>query len=468
VIYPNAALRLDRLPASRFHRRIAVLIAAGAFLDAFHLYLANDVLAVLVKEGFADLRACAAFVSLTFVGMVIGAIAAGHVGDRYGRRYAYQINLLIFGLASLAACFAPDMLTLIALRFLMGLGLGAELAVAAGMLTEFLPPAQRGAWIARVSFVINAALPIVSMLGYAVIPRLGWRCMFLIAGAGAVTVWTLRRRMPESPRWLESVGRIHEAERVLQAIEWEVQSEHGRLPPLPTTYPARIPATTHTHPPKPPDARRMRTLFARDMLGRTLTAAIVTIGINVGIYGFISWLPTFFVSAGYTVVRSFGFVLLMSFGAPAGSVIAYLIGDRYGRARSIVGAAVASIVVGCVYVSLHSNIGILIAGFVLIATLYTITSLGLLGYVPELFPTRVRLRGTGIANAFGRGASIIIPYLTLTLFRFYDLTGVLGFVCVTLIIMCGAILGLGIETSGRSLEDIEPQAQQQRCVETVH
>jgi len=212
----------------------------------------------------------------------------------------------------------------------------------------------------------------------------------------------------------------------------------------------------------------MRTLFARDMLGRTLTAAIVTIGINVGIYGFISWLPTFFVSAGYTVVRSFGFVLLMSFGAPAGSVIAYLIGDRYGRARSIVGAAVASIVVGCVYVSLHSNIGILIAGFVLIATLYTITSLGLLGYVPELFPTRVRLRGTGIANAFGRGASIIIPYLTLTLFRFYDLTGVLGFVCVTLIIMCGAILGLGIETSGRSLEDIEPQAQQQRCVETVH
>lgn len=449
--YLNAAQRLDRLPSSRFHRRIAVLIASGAFLDAFDLYLANDVLAAMVKEGFADLRACAMFVSVTFVGMVLGAVGAGQLGDRFGRRFAYQLNLLIFGLASLAAYCAPDMRMLIALRFIMGLGLGAELAVAAGTLAEFVPPKQRGKWVARVSLVINAALPVVSILGYAVIPRLGWRCMFLIAGMGALGVWALRRRMPESPRWLESVGRLSDADLTLRAIEREVEEEWGALAPSRAVpYPV-----AHRAPPPRATEVSLRTLFSRTMLGRTLTAAMTTIGINVGIYGFISWLPTFFMSAGYDIVQSFGFVLLMSFGAPAGSMIAYGVGDRFGRVRSIVGAALASIVLGCAYASLHSDIAIVTTGFALISTLYTITSLGLLGYVPELFPTALRLRGTGVANAFGRGASIAIPYMTLMLFQAYGLVGVLGFVCTTLALMCVAIVRLRLETGGRSLEEIE-------------
>ncbi len=104
----NAAGRLDRLPISRFHWKILGLIAGGAFLDAFDIYLANGAVASMVKEGFTDLRHGAIFVSSTFIGMMIGAFAAGYLGDRLGRRYSYQLNLAVFGLASLAACFAPS------------------------------------------------------------------------------------------------------------------------------------------------------------------------------------------------------------------------------------------------------------------------------------------------------------------------------------------------------------------------
>ncbi len=441
----NSAGRLDRLPIARFHRKILLLISAGAFLDAFDLYLANDSLAAMVKDGFADMHSGAMFISATFVGMVLGAALSGHVGDRYGRRVAYQINLAIFGLASLAACFAPDMRWLIGLRFIMGLGLGAELVVAAGTLTEFIPPTHRGKWISLVGLVINSALPVVSLLGYGLIPHLGWRYMFAIVGGGALCVWYLRHGMPESPRWLESVGRCVEAEATLRAIESSVEAERGPLPPV------TRPVAQHA------GWVPFRALFAKGMLGRTLTAAMTGVAINVGLYGFIAWLPTIFVKQGFSMVQSFGFVLLMSFGAPLGGLLSYVVADRVGRARSIIYAALLSIVLGCVYVSLHGSAAIVIAGFGLISTLYAITTLGLLGYIPELFPTEMRLRGTGLAATVGRSASVAMPYITLKLYGLYGVTGVLAFVSATLLVLCLAIISLRIETSGQSLEDIAPR-----------
>lgn len=442
----NSAGRLDRLPIARFHWKILALVASGAFLDAFDLYLANDSLAAMVKDGFADMHFGAMFISATFIGMVLGAALSGHIGDRYGRRYAYQINLAIFGLASIAACFAPNIQWLIGLRFVMGVGLGAELVVAAGMLAEFVPPASRGKWISLVGLIINTALPVVSILGYWLIPHLGWRYMFAIAGVGALCVWWLRHRMPESPRWLESVGRFDEAEATLCAIEREVEVELGPLP-----APLHI-IDLHV------GVVPFRALFANGMLGRTLTAAMTAIAINIGLYGFIAWLPTFFIKEGFSIVQSFGFVLLMSFGAPAGGLASYFIADRLGCARGIVYAALLSIVLGWVYASLQNSMAIVIVGFGLIATLYTITTLGLLGYIPELFPTEIRLRGTGVAGTCGRAASIATPYITLLLYGFYGVTGVIAFVSVTLIALCVAIGSLRIETSGQALEDIAPTA----------
>src|SRR5947209_4352061 len=105
----NAGARLDRLPLSSFQRRIFWLIGAGMFFDGYDLYVGATVLGSAVQSGFSTPLKNAQFVSLTFLGMTIGSLIAGFLGDRYGRRFTYQFNLLVFGLASLAAALAPTM-----------------------------------------------------------------------------------------------------------------------------------------------------------------------------------------------------------------------------------------------------------------------------------------------------------------------------------------------------------------------
>ena len=438
----QAGPRLDRLPISRFHWRILGLISGGAFLDAFDVYLAGGVIAALKASGFATLGQAATFLSATFLGMLIGAGTAGYLGDRFGRRYSYQFNLALFGFASVAAAFAPSMTFLIVCRFVMGVGLGAELVVAAGTLGEFIPPSHRGRWGSIMGMIIGSGLLVATMIGYVVIPTLGWRYMFAIAGAGALVIWVLRKKMPESPRWLESVGRLDEAETVLSAIEAEVRAEKGTLPP-PSTAPSVVLANAP-----------LSKLFAPGMRGRLAAASFTAISINVSVYGFVAWLPTFLVSKGHTMVQSLGFTTLMSFGSIVGSGIAVLIADRFPRRTSLIVTALLILLFGALYPNAVSPVALTVTGFLLVTSIYVLTAIGLFLYVPELFPTAYRLRGTGFAGMCARAASMATPFLTVALFQRFGLEGVLAMVGTVLALMIVSILLLRIETRGASLDEI--------------
>src|SRR5260370_19694273 len=136
------------------------------------------------------------------MGMMVGSFPTGFLGDRFGRRFTYQASLAIFGLASIAAAFAPSMRSLILLRFVMGAGLGAENVVGYATMTEFVPPQARGKWLGLISVFVVAGLPVTALLGTLIIPRLGWRIMFLLGGVGALVVCDLRQALPRAPRWL--------------------------------------------------------------------------------------------------------------------------------------------------------------------------------------------------------------------------------------------------------------------------
>jgi len=439
----NAGARLDRLPISGFHWRVLGLISAGALLDAFDIYLAGGVIAAMVKDGFATMASGATFISATFAGMLIGSALAGYVGDRLGRRYSYQVNLAVFGVASLLACVAPNIEILTGLRFVMGLGLGAELVVAAGTLCEFIPPTYRGRWTALLGLTINSGLLMATALGYVVIPHLGWRWMFAIAGIGALIVWVMRKRMPESPRWLESVGRTEEAEATLREIEEEVARRHGPLQAAPVAQPvtvARVPLSI---------------LFSRPVIGRTLVAALTCVAINISVYGFVAWLPTFFVKQGLTVVQSLGFTTLMAFGSTAGAIVGYLLGDRIGRKQGIALFSLATIVLGFIYPQMRDPVAMAAVGFVLVTSIYTVTTLGLFSYIPELFPTAYRLRGTGFAGVCGRAASMSTPFLAVYLFQRFGLPGVLSMVGGVLALLILGVLVLRVDANQQSLEDNE-------------
>ena len=434
----NAGARLDRLPISSFHLRVFWLVAAGMFFDGYDLYVGATVLGSTVKSGFSTLAQNAQFISLTFFGMTIGSFVAGFLGDRFGRRFTYQFNLMIFGLASFAAAFAPDMTVLNGLRFVMGLGLGAEIVVGYSTVTEFVPPRTRGRWLAFMALIVVSGLPATALIGTLTIPVFGWRPMFVVAGIGALVVWYLRKNLPESPRWLEANGRTDAAEALLQAIEREA-ARGGTLPP---------PAVA-----APPPVRPLGALFRPPLLASLVVGSIVLISINTLIFGFVVWLPTFFVKQGLSVTQSFSYTLVIVLGSPIGCAIGAFACDAIGRRRTIMSASAATIVLGSIYPFVADPSLLLVVGFCLIVAIYVQVAVLFGVYTPELFPTELRLRGNGICNTLGRAATIVSPFVVVALFGRYGVVGVLALMVGLMVIQIVAIAGWGVEPAGRRRED---------------
>jgi putative MFS transporter len=439
----NAGARLDRLPISSFHYRIFWLVGAGMFFDGYDLYVAGSVLAATISSKFSTGPQNLQFISLTFVGMTIGAFITGFIGDWKGRRFTYQINLLIFGLASLAAAFAQDMTQLIVCRFVQGLGLGAEIVVGYSTLTEFVPPKTRGRWLSLMVFLVVAGFPATSLLGYLIVPSWGWRPLFAIAGVGALIVWYLRKALPESPRWLEAQGRTQEAEALMQAIE----KEAATAGPLPVPVAAML----------------TRQLGAADMfkppiLQRLLVGSWALITINTLIFGFVIFLPQFFLRQGLTIASSLGYTVVLAGGSLVGCALGAFTSDAFGRRWSIIGASVAVIVLGWIYAGFNAAadpVMVLSVGFFLIVAIYVQTALLFGVYTPELFPTEIRLRANGICNTLGRAATVVSPFIVGALMTAYQLPGVIGLMIGLLVVQIIVVWAWGVEPAKRPLEELD-------------
>jgi putative MFS transporter len=426
------------------------LIGAGMFFDGYDMYVGTSALGAAVQSKFATLNQVPQFISLGFLGMTIGAFVTGFLGDKFGRRFNYQFNLMIFGLASLVAAVAPDMTALNWIRFVMGIGLGAETVVGFSTLAEFVPPRVRGRWCATMVLIVALGLPATAVLSNFIIPAFGWRPMFVIAGIGALIVWYLRKSLPESPRWLESQGRTAEAEALMQEIEREAATA-GPLPP--------------PSPPAPAVSFRLASLVSPALLPRMVVGCVCLICINTVIFGFVQWLPTFFVQQGLSITKSLNYTLVIVLGSPIGGIIGVFCADYLGRRPSIIGASICTIILGAIYANVADPTTILVVGFLLIVSIY-VQAVVLFGvYTPELFPTEVRLRAVGICNTFGRLCNIVAPFIVLSLFTHYGISGVLSLMIGLVVVQIAVVWVWGIEPVNRPLEAIEPAP---RGVKGIH
>ncbi|WP_432790373.1 MFS transporter [Brevibacterium sp. K11IcPPYGO002] len=431
--------RMDALTPNTEHRKLFAYIGAGAMIDAYDIYVAAGVSAALVSTGFAGVHEIAVFMSMTFFGMLLGAATAGFVGDKFGRRMSYQINLAIFAVAGFAAALAPNFEFLVGTRFVMGIGLGAELVLAAAILGEFIPPRSRGRWTAALGILVNSGLLFASAIGALVISNFGWRWMFAIGAFLAVIVWLARRRCPESPRWLVVRGRLNEAQTIVERFEAKSATTLANNPPAPTT-------ATHTD--------ESSTTSKRPFWQLAVLGTVLAVGVNMFVYGFISWMPTFFVEQGIDVSHSLAYTTAMAIGAPGGGLVCLLLINRLNRRTAIIMFSIIVIPLGFAYAAAQSILMIVIIGILLVTTIYTLVTFVLYSYMPELYPTRYRLRGTGISYTFARGASIIVPFVMSGLFVAFGIFGPIGFVCAMAVCMIVVVVAIPIETRGRSLEEI--------------
>jgi len=439
--------RLDRLPLSSFHYQIFGTIGLSLLITGFLSYSGNVVLAKLVSNGWSNNYLNAAFTSALMLGYFIGSLLGGFVGDYLGRRKAFRLNLLIVAFSATAASFSPDMYWLIFMRCLMGIGMGALIMIGYASFTEFIPPIVRGKWSARLSFVGNWSPMISAAIGVVVISFFSWRVMFLLGGVAMLGAWLLSGKyFIESPRWLAGKGKEEHARQSLRDIEQRIAKEKNIefadfVTPACAVSPRR-------------EQGGFLQLFRGSMLRRTLVAITVLVAMNISLYTITVWIPTIFVNAGIDVTKSIVMTAIIMLGAPAGIFIAALVIDKFPR--KWFGSVLLMIValLGYWYSLQKEEWAILSIGLVLIFFLYMYVCFASAVYVPELWPTHMRLRGSGFVNAVGRIVAVFTPYGVASLLTHYGAWAVFA-VLGGMLFCCSLVLFVfGIETRMVSLEEI--------------
>lgn len=443
--------RLDRLPLSRFHFRIFGIISFSLLITGFLSYSGNVVLAKLVSTGWSNNYLNAAFTSALMFGYFIGSLAGGFIGDYLGRRKAFRVNLLIVGASACAATFVPNMYWLIFFRCLMGIGMGALIMVGYASFTEFIPPAVRGKWSARLSFVGNWAPMLSAAIGVVIIALLSWRVMFLLGGMAMLLAWYLSGKYYiESPRWLAGKGQRSEAEKHLMQVESQIEKEKNIT--LPSCRSECSSAGLSTI------SGSFWLLFKGPMLRCTLVAITVLIAMNISLYTITVWIPTIFVNSGIDVTKSIFMTAIIMIGAPVGIFIAALIIDHFPRRLFGSFLLIVIALLGYFYSLQTEEWAILSYGLVMIFFLYMYVCFASAVYVPELWPTHLRLRGSGFVNAVGRIVAVFTPYgVAILLTRYGSVT--VFIVLGVMLVLCALILFcFGIETRKVSLEEISALA----------
>lgn len=440
----QAAARLERLPVSWLHYRLLLLLGLGWLFDAMDVGLITFVLAVLALEWTLSPLALGLIGSAGLVGMFVGAAAAGLLADALGRKTVFQLTLLFFSLATLVNALAWDVPSLLLFRFLVGLGLGGELPVVATLLTELVPSQARGRFLVLLESFWAYGWLCAAVIAFVVMPRYGWRAAFVLGALPALYVWWLRRRLPESPRWLESQGRQDQAGHVLAELEREAEQLRGHLLQPPSPLPAGTVVATRSP---------LKALWAPRYRTRTGMLWILWFSLVFGYYGIFVWLPTLLVQAGFSVVTSFGYVVLITLAQVPGYFSAAALVDRFGRRPVVVGYLLLSALAAWFYGRATSVAGVLFFG-----SWMSFFNLGAWGavyaYTPELYPTSLRATGAGVAAAFGRLGGILAPTMVGWLLPVIKVSGVFGLNAAMFVLAAVAVVLLGPETKHKVLEEI--------------
>jgi len=207
-------------------------------------------------------------------------------------------------------------------------------------------------------------------------------------------------------------------------------------------------------PPPPAPPPTLGSLLTPALLPRLFVGSVVLIVINTLIFGFVTNMPTFFVQQGRTLGSSLGLNMFISLGSLPGCVIGAWGADYWGRKPVIIGASALAIVAGFAYPLVTDPALVILAGLGLIVPIYILTAILYGVYTAEIFPTEVRLTANGLCNFFGRGFTVITPFIIFPLFKDHGVEGVVWMMIGLLVLQIVAVALWGVETSQRRLEDV--------------
>ena len=444
--------RLDALPFTGEHRKLLLASGAGWALDAMDVGLVSFVLAQLAVTWSASPGQLSWIASAGFIGMALGASLGGMLADRIGRRSVFTITLLVYGLATGASALAWSVASLIVLRFVVGLGLGGELPVASTLVSEFAPPRIRGRVIVALEAFWAVGWTLAALIGYFLIPTSdnGWRWAFVLGAVPALYAAVVRIALPESVRFLEAKGRHEDAERTVRRFE-DSAADRRNPRPAPRNPAPQAPSAVAPDPESVPGKTGVGALWAPRLRRRTGLLWVVWFCVNFSYYGAFIWLPTILVADGYSLIRSFGYTLLITLAQLPGYAVAAVLIEVVGRRKTLAGFLVGSAVAAVLFASADGTAMVLIGGCLL--SFFNLGAWGALYAVtPEIYPTLLRGTGSGSAAGAGRIASVLAP---LAVPPIRELGGtVLLFVIFGVFFLIAAAAAIGLpERRGQALDD---------------
>ena len=435
--------RLEKLPVGNFHYKLLVVTGLGWLFDSMDTGLISFVLPVLAKEWGLSPEQVGWIGSIGLIGMALGAVLAGTVADKFGRKNVFAATVILYSVSTGLCALAWSYESLLTFRFLVGFGLGGELPVAATLMSEYAPTELRGRFIVLLESFWGLGWLVAALISYFMIPAFGWHIAFIIGALPALYVFLIRLHMPESIRYLLSKGRIDEAREIILSLEKKLG-----VPSKPFDKEFVEEST-------PIFKLNVSTLWTKTFRVRTLMLWIAWFGIVFSYYGIFMWLPSIVFAQGFEVVKTFEYVLIMTLAQLPGYFAAAWLVDIIGRRYTLSSFLLLSGICAYFFGNAATADGILMWGAAM--SFFNLGAWGVIyTYTPELYPTAIRALGSGWAAGFGRIGGMLAPMLVgVLLAGGAQMNFIFLMFASVFVIISGVVLSLGIESKKKSLEEID-------------
>ncbi|TQK03485.1 MFS transporter [Herbaspirillum sp. SJZ107] len=447
--------RLENVHMCRWHTRARIIMGSATFFDAFDALSLAFVLPVLIGLWKISPGQVGLLIAAGYLGQVAGALFFGWLAERIGRIRSAGITIGLMSVMSIGCALAGNINMLFLARFIQGIGVGGEVPVAATYINELSQAKGRGRFFLLYELIFPIGLMGAAQIGAYVVPRFGWEYMFLVGGIPGLVISFLVFRLSESPRWLIGRGRYAEADHIITSIEKVSPGRH--LDPIKEAPACEARTVELANTLQSKKKGSWKELFSPVYRTRTLIVWVLWASAYFVANGINNWLPSLYKTVYHLPLQeSLRMASLSNVLSTCAVVCCALLIDRTGRRRWAIGSFFIGglLLVGLVMLGTHSATNVMILGSAAYAVMGT-TTVMLYLYTPEIYPTRIRAIGTGLATSWLRAASAAAPAIVgLVLAKDGISTVFLMFAGMTLVGLIAA--WRMIETTNRSLEEISP------------
>lgn len=394
------------------NKKLLGIAGVGWLFDAMDVGILSFIIAALKVDWNLSPEQLGWIGSVNSIGMAVGALVFGFMADRIGRKHVFIITLLLFSLGSGLSALTTTLTAFLILRFLIGMGLGGELPVASTLVSESVPAAKRGRIVVLLESFWAVGWLLAALISYFVIPKFGWQIALIITAIPALYALYLRFNLPDSPQF----STIKEKTSISKSFSLVWSKENSR---------------------------------------KTIMLWILWFCVVFSYYGMFLWLPSVMVMKGFSLIKSFEYVLIMTLAQLPGYFTAAWFIEKFGR-KFVLITYLTGTAASAYFFGFADTLPMLLTSGILLS-FFNLGAWGALyAYTPEQYPTKIRGTGSGMAASVGRIGGIFGPLLVGNLVaQNASITGIFTIFCISIFIAAIAVLILGKETKQKELTELD-------------